>query len=57
MTRAYWTKDELVRAQTRCIQAIREAEECGAAEEIIEGMRAGLWAIGRMIENMEERQQ
>lgn len=57
MTRAYWTKDELVRAQIRCIQAIREAEECGAAEEIIEGMRAGLWAIGRMLENMEERQQ
>ena len=30
---------------------------CGAAEEIVEGMRAGLWAIEQMIASMEDGRQ
>lgn len=57
MTKGYWTEEELLRARTRCRMAIDEAEACGAAEEIVEGMRAGLWAIEQMIANMEDCRQ
>lgn len=57
MTKGYWTEEELLRARTRCRMAIDEAEACGAAEEIVEGMRAGLWANEKMIASMEDCRQ